>query len=487
VLIANRGEIAVRILRTLKSLEIPSVVVYHPVDADSLAVREADEAVEIFGDTPVGAYLSPDNIIAACHESGADAVHPGFGFLSENAGFARRLEAEGITFIGPRPEAIEAMGDKITSKRLAEEAGVNVIPGLVGELEDADQAMQLARDMGYPVMLKASAGGGGKGMRIARDDTECRDGFARATREAAASFGDGRVFLEKYIETPRHIEIQILADSHGNTVYLGERECSIQRRHQKVIEEAPSPFIDPETRAAMGEQAVALAQAVGYISAGTVELIVDTERNFYFLEMNTRLQVEHPVTELITGLDIVAEQIRIARGETLGYGQEDVRLNGHAIECRLYAEDADNGFLPATGPLLLFRPPQGPGLRLDNGVVEGQAVTASFDPMLAKLVAFGSDRAQAIARARAALKDTVILGVTTNAAFLERVLAHPAFVVGDTHTGFLDAHAEDLKRPLPSPEALATVLSAAALSSRHFTDTRHKAPAPLASMGAWRN
>jgi len=425
-------------------------------------------------------------IVEACRRTGADAVHPGFGFLSEKAHFADALAAAGITFIGPLPSAMRAMGDKIESKLLAQKAKVSTIPGYTGEVESADHALKIAREIGYPVMIKASAGGGGKGMRLAYDDAECREGFARATGEAVASFGDGRVFIERFVERPRHIEIQVLGDAHGNVVYLGERECSIQRRHQKVIEEAPSPFLDEKTRRAMGAQAVALAKAVDYQSAGTVEFIVDPKRNFFFLEMNTRLQVEHPVTELVTGLDIVAEQIRIARGEPLGYGQDDIRLTGHAIECRLYAEDADAGFLPATGRLHLLRLPHGEGIRVDNGVLEGQDVSAAFDPMLAKIAAYGADRAQAIARLREAMRETVALGTVTNAAYLERVLAHPSFASGDTHTGFLAEHAEALRAAPPDSEQLAVLLGAAALTHRQF-DARFTSPEPLGAMGEWRN
>ena len=486
VLVANRGEIAVRIIRTLRRLGIPSVAVHHAIDAKSLAVREADEAVELVGTPPVAAYLDVAAMVEACRRSGADAVHPGFGFLSEKAHFAEALAEAGITFIGPLPHAMRAMGDKIASKRLAQQANVTTIPGFTGEVESADHAVKIAREIGYPVMIKASAGGGGKGMRLAFDDGECREGFARATGEAQASFGDARVFIERFIERPRHIEIQVLGDAHGNIVHLGERECSIQRRHQKVIEEAPSPFLDAKTRSAMGAQAVALARAVDYRSAGTVEFIVDPERNFYFLEMNTRLQVEHPVTELITGLDIVAEQIRIARGEPLGYGQDDIRFTGHAIECRLYAEDADAGFLPATGHLHLLRLPHGEGIRVDNGVLEGQDVSAAFDPMLAKIAAHGANRAEAIARLREAMRDTVALGTITNAAYLERVLAHPRFASGDTHTGFLSEHAEALKALPPDPEQLAVLLGAAALTHRQF-DARFACPEPLGAMGEWRN
>ena len=378
------------------------------------------------------------------------------------------------------------MGDKIESKRLAQKARVPTIPGYTGEVETAEHAVKIAREIGYPVMIKASAGGGGKGMRLASDDGECRDGFARATGEAQASFGDGRVFVERYIERPRHIEIQLLGDAHGNVVHLGERECSIQRRHQKVIEEAPSPFLDEKMRNAMGAQAVALARAVDYQSAGTVEFIVDRDRRFYFLEMNTRLQVEHPVTELITGLDIVAEQIRIVRGEPLGYAQDSIRLAGHAIECRLYAEDADAGFLPASGHLHLLRLPHGDGIRVDNGVLEGQAVSSAFDPMLAKISAHGVDREQAIARLREAMRETVALGCVTNGAYLERVLAHPSFASGDTHTGFLSEHAEALQAPPPDHDQLALLLAAAALTHRQF-DTRFACPEPLGAMGEWRN
>ncbi|HXD05734.1 MAG TPA: biotin carboxylase N-terminal domain-containing protein [Burkholderiaceae bacterium] len=486
VLVANRGEIACRILRTLRRLGIPSVAVYHAQDADSLAVREADEAVELRGEPPVAAYLDIAQIVAACERTGADAVHPGFGFLSEKAAFAEALGAAGIAFIGPSPHAIRVMGDKIESKRLARACGVSTIPGGADEIEDAEHAVRVAHELGYPVIIKASAGGGGKGMRIACDDAQCRDGYVRASSEAQASFGDARVFIERYIERPRHIEIQVLADAHGHVVHLFERECSIQRRHQKVIEEAPSPFLDDATREAMGAQAVALARAVDYRSAGTVEFIVDSQRNFHFLEMNTRLQVEHPVTEMVTGLDIVAEQIRIARGEPLGYAQTDLAIRGHAIEARLYAEDADAGFLPATGQVHLLRLPRGEGLRIEHGLVQGQSISAAFDPMLAKLVAHGSDRAQAIARLAQGLRDTVLLGTVTNADFLARVLAHPAFAAGDTHTGFIGEHRAALAAAAPHEEQALALLAAAALAQRHV-DPRFACPEPLAAIGEWRN
>jgi acetyl-CoA carboxylase biotin carboxylase subunit len=484
VLVANRGEIAVRILQTLRELGVPGVAVYHAEDADGRAVREADEAVELTGDTPVGAYLNVDGIVEACRRTGATAVHPGFGFLSENAAFAEALADAGIVFVGPPPAAIRAMGDKIESKRLAAAAGVPTLPGSEDAVGDAEEAVAEADRIGYPVLLKASAGGGGKGMRIARDAAECREAFERASGEATASFGDGRVFVERFVERPRHIEVQVLADAHGNTIHLGERECSIQRRYQKVIEESPSPFIDEATRHEMGERAVALARAVGYVSAGTVEMIVDTERRFYFLEMNTRLQVEHPVTELVTGIDIVAEQLRAAGGEPLSIGQDDVRLRGHAIECRIYAEDADAGFIPATGRLSLVRFPAGEGVRVDHGVIEGQPVTASFDPMIAKLAVHAPTREAAIERARDALARTVLLGTITNTAFLERVLAQPAFADGDTHTGFLDEHAAALVPPPLDAHVERCLIAGAALASPRF-DRRLAAPEPLATMGAW--
>jgi propionyl-CoA carboxylase alpha chain len=485
VLIANRGEIAVRIIRTLRELGIASVVVYHAVDAGGLAAREADEAVELLGDPPVSAYLDIRAIIGACARTGADAVHPGFGFLAENADFSQAVADAGITFVGPPPAAIRAMGDKLESKRLARAAGVPTLPGSDGALASAEAAVAEAERIGYPVLLKASAGGGGKGMRIARDTDGCREAFTRASQEAAAAFGDGRVFVERYIERPRHIEVQVLADGHGTVVYLGERECSIQRRYQKVVEEAPSPLIDPATRTEMGERAVALARAVDYVSAGTVEMVADDQRNFYFLEMNTRLQVEHPVTEIVTGIDIVAEQLRIAGGARLSFGQDEVRLSGHAIECRVYAEDAEAGFIPATGPLHLVRFPSGEGVRVDHGVREGQPVTSAFDPMIAKVIGYGDSRAQAIERTQQALRDTVLLGTTTNTAFLERVLAHPEFRAGRTHTSFLDEHPEVLVSPPPGLEEQRLLLAAAALASSRY-DRREALLEPLASLGAWR-
>ena len=438
ILIANRGEIACRVIRTARRMGIATVAVYSEPDRGALHVQQADEAVCIGGAAPAQSYLRIDAIVDACRTSGAQAVHPGYGFLSENRAFREALEAAGIAFIGPPAGAIEAMGDKITSKRIAQAAAVSTIPGHAGVVRDADDAVRIAHEVGYPVMLKASAGGGGKGMRIARNDAECREGFERAGSEARSSFGDDRLFIERFIEEPRHIEIQVLADRHGNTVYLGERECSIQRRHQKIIEEAPSPFIDPPTRRAMGEQAVALARAVDYESAGTVEFIVDRERQFYFLEMNTRLQVEHPITEMVTGLDLVECMIRVAAGEPLGFGQDDVTLEGWAMESRVYAENPLRGFLPSTGRLVRYMPPAADGhVRVDTGVHEGDEISMYYDPMIAKLATWGDTRDDAIHRMRDALDAYCIRGVDSNVAFLSAVFSHPRFVAGRLSTDFI--------------------------------------------------
>lgn len=437
ILIANRGEIACRVIKTARRMGIKTVAVCSEADKDALHVEMADEFVHIGPAASAESYLVADRIIQACKDTGAQGVHPGYGFLSENASFCEALEKEGIRFIGPGPYAITAMGDKITSKKLAAEAGVSTVPGHNDIIRDGDHAVEIANDIGYPVMLKASAGGGGKGMRVAFDARECRDGFERATREARSSFGDDRVFIEKFIVDPRHIEIQVMADTHGNTVYLGERECSIQRRHQKVIEEAPSPFLDEATRKAMGEQAVALARAVDYQSAGTVEFIVDKERNFYFLEMNTRLQVEHPVTEMITGLDLVELMIRVAHGEKLPLAQDDVKLNGWSMESRVYAEDPLRNFLPSIGRLAYYEPPHGDHVRVDTGVFEGGEVSMFYDPMIAKLVTWGENRDEAIRRMRYALDQYLIRGVEHNIAFLNAVMAHPRFLEGRLSTNFI--------------------------------------------------
>ncbi|SFA97949.1 biotin carboxyl carrier protein /biotin carboxylase [Poseidonocella pacifica] len=442
ILIANRGEIACRVIKTARKMGIKTVAVYSEADRNALHVEMADEAVHI-GPAPANqSYIVIDKVMAAIRESGAQAVHPGYGFLSENAKFAEALEAEGVAFIGPPVKAIEAMGDKITSKKIAAEAGVSTVPGYMGLIGDAEEAAKISTQIGYPVMIKASAGGGGKGMRIAWSDEEAREGFQSSKNEAASSFGDDRIFIEKFVTQPRHIEIQVLCDAHGNGVYLGERECSIQRRNQKVVEEAPSPFLDEATRKAMGEQAVALAQAVGYTSAGTVEFIVDGEKNFFFLEMNTRLQVEHPVTELITGIDLVEQMIRIANGEPLSITQEDVRLTGWAIENRLYAEDPYRGFLPSIGRLTRYRPPEEITtpevvVRNDTGVFEGGEISMYYDPMIAKLCTWAPTRAEAIEAMRVALDRFEVDGIGHNLPFLSAVMDHPKFVSGDITTAFI--------------------------------------------------
>ena len=442
ILIANRGEIACRVIKTARKMGIATVAVYSDADRNALHVKMADEAVHI-GPAPANqSYIVIDRILQAIRETGAEAVHPGYGFLSENRRFAEALDQAGIAFIGPPATAIEAMGDKITSKKLAQEAGVSTVPGYMGLIADADEAVRISGEIGYPVMIKASAGGGGKGMRIAWTDDEAREGFQSSKNEAASSFGDDRIFIEKFVTQPRHIEIQVLADQHGNAVYLHERECSIQRRNQKVIEEAPSPFLDEATRRAMGEQAVALARAVGYTSAGTVEFIVDGERNFYFLEMNTRLQVEHPVTELITGVDLVEQMIRIAAGAPLELRQQDVKLNGWAIESRLYAEDPYRGFLPSIGRLTRYRPPaEGRSAevvtRNDTGVYEGGEISMYYDPMIAKLCTWAPDRAGALAAMRDALDGFELEGIGHNLPFLSAVMDHPKFVSGDMTTAFI--------------------------------------------------
>ena len=448
ILIANRGEIACRVARTARRMGIATVAVYSEADRDARHVELADESVCIGPPPSRESYLVMDRIIAAGKSTGAEAVHPGYGFLSENEEFARRVEEEGIVFIGPKHASIAAMGDKIASKKLAQAARVNTIPGWNDVIESAEQAVRIASSIGYPVMIKASAGGGGKGLRVASSDKEAFDGFTSCRNEARASFGDDRVFIEKFIEGPRHIEIQVLGDAHGNCVYLWERECSIQRRHQKVIEEAPSPFISDATRRAMGEQAVALAKAVKYQSAGTVEFVVGRDQGFYFLEMNTRLQVEHPVTECITGLDLVEQMIRVAAGEKLGFRQADIERRGWAMECRINAEDPFRNFLPSTGRLVKYRPPaptmeaslpvpEDGGVRVDTGVREGGEIPMYYDSMIAKLIVHGHDRNDAIRRMREALNAFVIRGVSSNIPFQASLLAHPKFVAGDFNTGFI--------------------------------------------------
>ena len=484
VLIANRGEIACRVIRTAKRMGIKTVAVYSEADAEALHVRMADEAVPIGPPPAAESYLKIDRIVAACKATGAEAVHPGYGFLSERPAFAEALAKEGIAFIGPTPEAIAAMGDKIESKKLAAAAGVTTVPGHLGIIENADEAAKIAHGIGYPVMIKASAGGGGKGMRIAHDDAELREGFSGAQHEAKASFGDDRVFLEKYIEEPRHIEIQVLGDAHGHVVHLGERECSIQRRHQKVIEECPSPFLDAATRAAMGAEAVALAKAVNYRSTGTVEFIVDRNKNFYFLEMNTRLQVEHPVTEMVTGLDLVELMIRVAAGEKLPFGQDDVKQTGWAIEARVYAEDPTRNFLPSIGRLVRYIPPEGEGIRNDTGVGEGAEISIFYDPMIAKLCAYGANRGEATARLGAALDGFYVAGLRHNIAFLNAIVRKKRFAEGRLSTDFIAEEFPDGFRP-PAEFVAAdrAILIAAALADRRLAaDEGAVQPAALSVM-----
>lgn len=487
ILIANRGEIACRVIKTARKMGIKTVAIYSDADKQALHVQMADEAVHI-GPPPANqSYIVIDKVMDAIRKTGAQAVHPGYGFLSENSKFAEALSAEGVAFVGPPVGAIEKMGDKITSKKIAKEANVSTVPGYMGLIEDADEAVKISNEVGYPVMLKASAGGGGKGMRIAWNDKEAREGFQSSKNEAANSFGDDRIFIEKFITQPRHIEIQVLCDSHGNGIYLGERECSIQRRQQKVVEEAPSPFLDEATRKAMGEQAVALAQAVDYASAGTVEFIVDGDRNFYFLEMNTRLQVEHPVTELITGVDLVEQMIRVANGEPLSISQDDVQLNGWAIENRLYAEDPYRGFLPSIGRLTRYRPPEetaaGPlldndkwqgdapagemAVRNDTGVYEGGEISMYYDPMIAKLCTWAPTRDAAIEAMRNALDGFEVEGIGHNLPFLSAVMDHPIFIKGDMTTAFIEEQYPDGFQGVELPKkALKRVAAAAAAMHR---------------------
>lgn len=473
ILIANRGEIACRVIQTARRMGIRTVAVYSEADRGARHVRLADESVCIGPPPARGSYLDMDNLIAACKLKGAEAVHPGYGFLSENEEFSRRLEEMGIVFIGPKHYSVAAMGDKIASKKLAREAGVNTIPGYPGPIATAEQAVVIAREIGYPVMIKASAGGGGKGLRVAYGDGSAHEGFTSCKAEARNAFGDDRVFLEKFIEEPRHIEIQVLGDAHDNIVHLGERECSIQRRHQKVLEEAPSPFLDEATRTAMGAQAVALAHAVRYQSAGTVEFVVGKDRRFYFLEMNTRLQVEHPVTEMITGLDLVELMIRVAAGEELPFTQAQVRRDGWALECRINAEDPARSFLPSTGRLVRYLPPpeSDGAVRVDTGVYEGGEISVYYDSMIAKLITHGQTRDEAIARMRDALNAFVIRGISSNIAFQAALVQHPRFVAGDFNTGFL---AEEFPKGFHphslSPREPVLQAAAAAYARRRYID-----------------
>ncbi len=492
ILIANRGEIACRVIKTARKMGIKTVAVYSDADKQALHVQMADEAVHIGPPQANQSYIVIDKIMDAIRQTGAQAVHPGYGFLSENSKFAEALEAEGVAFVGPPKFAIESMGDKITSKKIAQDAKVSTVPGYMGLIEDADEAVKISNQVGYPVMLKASAGGGGKGMRIAWNDEEAREGFQSSKNEAANSFGDDRIFIEKFVTQPRHIEIQVLCDAHGNGIYLNERECSIQRRQQKVVEEAPSPFLDEATRKAMGEQSVALAKAVGYTSAGTVEFIVDGDRNFYFLEMNTRLQVEHPVTELITGVDLVEQMIRVANGEPLSITQDDVQLNGWAIENRLYAEDPYRGFLPSIGRLTRYRPPaeiaaglllendkwQGDApsgdnaVRNDTGVYEGGEISMYYDPMIAKLCTWAPTRDAAIEEMRVALDSFEVEGIGHNLPFLSAVMDHPVFIKGDMTTAFIEEQYPDGFQGVELAEAELRRVAAAAAAMNRVAEIR---------------
>jgi len=448
LLVANRGEIACRVMRTAKAMGLTTVAVHSAIDATARHAREADIRIDLGGAKPADSYLRVDKLIEAARASGAQAIHPGYGFLSENAGFARAIEEAGLIFLGPPASAIDAMGSKSAAKALMEEAGVPLVPGYHGEAQDVETFRAAAEVIGYPVLLKATAGGGGKGMKVVEREADLAEALASAQREAQSSFGDARMLVEKYVLKPRHVEIQVFADQHGNCLYLNERDCSIQRRHQKVVEEAPAPGMTPELRRAMGEAAVKATQAIGYVGAGTVEFLLDARGEFFFMEMNTRLQVEHPVTEAITGLDLVAWQIRVARGEPLPISQTQVPLLGHAIEVRLYAEDPDNDFLPATGTLDLYREATaGPGRRVDSGVAEGDAVSPFYDPMLGKLIAWGENREEARLRLLAMLDETAVGGVRTNLAFLRRVVGHRAFAEAELDTGFIPRHEGELLRP----------------------------------------
>lgn len=485
LLVANRGEIACRVMRTAKALGLGTVAVHSAIDARARHVRQADLAVDLGGAKPADSYLAGERIIAAALATGAQAIHPGYGFLSENAAFAEAVAAAGLVFVGPPAAAIRAMGSKSAAKALMTDAGVPLVPGYHGE----DQSLATFRDaaarIGYPVLLKATAGGGGKGMKIVKREADLAEGLASAQREALSAFGDARMLVEKYVLQPRHVEIQVFADRHGHCLYLNERDCSIQRRHQKVIEEAPAPGLTPELRRAMGEAAVQAAQAIGYVGAGTVEFLLDARGDFFFMEMNTRLQVEHPVTEAITGLDLVAWQLRVAAGEALPLTQAQVPLHGHAIEVRLYAEDTDQGFLPASGTLQLYREPAaGPGRRVDSGVEEGDEVSPFYDPMLAKLIAWGDSREQARQRLLAMLMETAVGGFATNLPFLQRLLAHPAFAAGELDTGFIERHRDAL---LPAPGELTDAFWTLAAQAWLATLPAAADPtSPWASRQGWR-
>lgn len=485
VLVANRGEIALRILRTVRRLGLKGAIVFHAADRGAPAIAAADVAIEIKGPTPVAAFLDIEQIVAAARQAGAGAIHPGYGFLSENANFARAVAAAGIAFVGPLPEAIELMGDKVRARRFVADRGFPVAPSAI---EDDDPATfaERARAVGTPLLIKPSAGGGGKGMRVVRDLAVLDEELERARSEGQRYFGDGRLYVERFVENPRHIEVQVMGDGHGTVLHLWERECSVQRRFQKIVEETPSPALTPAQRADICETAAGIARAANYRNAGTVEFIYGNGE-FFFLEMNTRLQVEHPVTEEITGLDLVEIQLRVAAGERLPLAQGEVASSGHAIELRIYAESPARGFVPTTGRLLALKWPSGPGVRVDAGIAAGQAVTTAFDPMLAKLIIHGESRPQAIARARKALAETVVLGCETNIAFLDRLLADAVFADGEVHTGTLDARPDIAADPALTEDQRRRLLAAAALSLRPTRDAADRIPALHAAMGGWRN
>jgi propionyl-CoA carboxylase alpha chain/3-methylcrotonyl-CoA carboxylase alpha subunit/acetyl-CoA/propionyl-CoA carboxylase biotin carboxyl carrier protein len=485
VLIANRGEIALRIVRTVQRLGLRAIVVHHAVDAGSPAVRRADACIEIRGATPIAAYLDGAQVIAAALAAGAGAVHPGYGVLSENAGFARACRDAGLVFVGPTPEVIEQMGDKVTARAFVERGGFPVAPSAI-EDDDPASFVERARAVGVPLLIKPAAGGGGKGMRIVRDPALLGSEIERARSEGQRYFGDGRLYAERFVENPRHIEVQVLGDTHGHVVHLYERECSVQRRFQKIVEESPSPTLTPALRRDICAAAAGIARNAGYSNAGTVEFIYG-DGKFYFLEMNTRLQVEHPVTEEVLGIDLVEQQLRVAAGEALAFTQDDLQPCGHAIELRIYAEDAARGYLPTTGTILALQEPHGAGVRVDSGIGAGQEVTAAFDPMLAKLIVHAATRDAAIALGRQALHDYVLLGCKSNIGFLRRLLAHPAFVAAQIHTGFLDAHPDVAAEPAIEPATLHKLLAVAALSSRPLRDAADAVPALHAAIGAWRN
>jgi len=488
VLIANRGEIARRVLHTCRLLDVRTVAVHSDIDTDAPFVRDADEAVSLPGASAAETYLNAEALVRAAERAGADAIHPGYGFLSENVRFARAVRDAGLSWIGPSPETMEQMGSKARARELAQRAGVPVVPG-ASEGDEGDEALLAqAREIGFPVLIKASAGGGGKGMRVVEREADFPDGLEAARREARSAFGDDHLIVEKYLENPRHVEVQVFGDADGQVVHLFERECSIQRRHQKILEESPSPALSPELRREMGEAAVRLAREAAYANAGTVEFILDGQGNFYFLEMNTRLQVEHPVTECVTNLDLVAWQLRVAAGEPLPLSQRQITQRGHAIEVRLYAEDPAQGFAPQTGSVNVLSLPQGLGVRWDSGLAEGMAVTAHYDPLLAKLIVSAADRAGAIRRLRDALDRTVVLGVHTNLSFLQAVAAHPAFARGETTTGFIPAHFGDWLPPEPDERAWAA-LAAFEMLGRGLKGAIHgeAVPDPWQQVRGWRN